>query len=126
MAVGGEIVEMSRMNCDVMVAQELNGEILVGDMGAARVRAKANDSVPAALGVQRLGSGMRAEKGLQLGTILAEASKKLCAKRMPLSEESWERGLGGRADGKIGVGDNLEAVECRADLRGGAGNGQPS
>ena len=34
-AIGREIVEMSGMNYDVMVAQELNGEILIGDMSGA-------------------------------------------------------------------------------------------
>jgi len=68
---------------------------------------------------------MGAELGLEVGVVFADAGLELGAEGVALAEESGESGLGGGAEGEIGVGDDFEAVEGGADLGFGAGNGEP-
>jgi len=71
---------MAGMDKDVVIAEEMDGEFLVGEMDIAGVRAKAENSIPASVGVEERGGGRRGEKGMELSAIFADAFKQLRAK----------------------------------------------
>ncbi len=119
-AVGWKVVEMAGVDDDVMLAKQVDGEIFVGG-----ICGDAEDGIPAGIGVKEFAGGLRAQEGLEVRAIFADAIEKLLAKGMALSEESWKSGLRGGAEGEIGVGDDLEAIESGLDVRIGAGDGEP-
>ena len=51
-AVGGEVIEVAGMDEDMVIAEELNGEILVREMDRARRRTQAEDGVPPGVGIK--------------------------------------------------------------------------
>lgn len=120
----GEIVEVAGVEEDVVVAEEVDGKGFVGSVigGACGI---AEDGVPAGFGVEEFADWVRAELGLEMGKIFFDAGYELRAKGVALGEECGEGGLGGGAQGEVGVGDDFEAVEGGADLRGGAGDDEP-
>ena len=124
-AVGGEVVEVAGMDEDMVIAEELNGEILIREMDRARRRTQAEDGVPPGVGIKEFGDGMRSESGLELRAIFADAHEELGAERMALGEQHGERGLCWRAEREIRVGDDFEALEGRADKSGTTGDGKP-
>jgi hypothetical protein len=75
--------------------------------------------------VEEFDGGMRAELGLEVGEIFFDAGEELGAEGVALGEEYGEGGLGGGTEREIGVGDDFEAVEGRADLGGGSCDGDP-
>jgi len=119
-----EVVEVARMEEDVVLAEEMDGEVFVGGVGGGRCGV-AEDGVPAGFGVEELEGGMGIELGLEVGAIFADAGEELGLERVALGEERGESGLGGSAEREIGVGDDFEALEGGADLAGGAGDDEP-
>lgn len=69
---------------------------------------------------------MRAELRLEMSEIFLDAGEELGAEGIALGEERGESGLGGGAEGEIGVGDDFEAFKSGVDLGGGTGNSEPS
>ena len=61
--VGGEVIEVAGMEEDVEMAEEMDGEIFVGDVGGG-VCGITEDGVPAGFGVEEFAGWMRAELGL--------------------------------------------------------------
>ena len=108
---GGEVVEVTRVDEDVVVAEKVDGEVFVRRVGLDRVRAQAENGVPARIGVKKFDGGMRAKEGLQLGAIFADAFEELRSKRVAFGKQRRECGLRGRAERKICVGDDFEALE---------------
>ncbi len=121
MVGGGEVVEVAGVEEDVVGAEEMDGEVFIGGVGGG-VCGVAEDGVPAGFGVEEFAGWMRAELGLEVDAIFADAGEKLGAEGVALTEECGESGLGGGAQGEIGVGDDFQAIESRADLGIGAGD----
>ena len=119
---GGEIVEVAGVKEDVVVAEEMDGEVFVGGVRDG-VGGVTQGCIPTGFGVEEFDGGMVAELGLEMGEIFVDTSKELRAERVALGEQGWKRGLGGGAEGEIGIGDDFEAIEGGADLRGRAGDG---
>ena len=117
-----EIVEVAGMEEDVVVAEEMDGEVFVGGVGG-RVGGVTKGCIPAGLGVEEFDGGMVAELGFEMATIFVDTREELRAQRATLGEQGWKRGLGRGAEGEIGIGDDFEAIEGGADLRGRAGDG---
>ena len=113
---------MAGMEEDVVVTEEVDGEVFVGGV-SGRMRGVAEDGVPAGFRVEEFASGVRAELGLEVGVVFADPGEELGPEGVALVEERGECGLGGGAEGEVGVGDDFEAVEGRADLGVGAGDG---
>ena len=65
---------MAGVNDNVVVLQESNGEILVGD-----VRRDTQDRVPAGIGVKEFAGRVLTQERLQSGVIFADAGEKLSA-----------------------------------------------
>ena len=121
---GGEVVEVAGMEEDVVMTEEMDGEVFVGPVSGG-VCGVAEQGVPAGFGVEELAGRMGMELGLEVGAIFANTGAELRAERVALGEERGESGLRGGAEGQIGVGDDFEAIEGRADLGVGAGDGKP-
>jgi len=112
------------MEEDVVVTEEVDGEVFVGGVSGG-MGGVADDGVPAGFGVEEFASGVRAELGLEVGVVFADPGEELGPEGVALVEERGECGLGGGAEGEVGVGDDFEAVEGRADERIEAGDGEP-
>jgi len=119
--VGREVVEVAGVEEDVVMAEEMDGKIFVGGAGGG----VAECGVPAGFGVEEFAGGVGAKLRLEVGAIFADAGEDLRAEGVALGEESGECGLGGGAEGEIGVGDDFEALEGGADLGVGAGYRKP-
>lgn len=115
---------MAGVEEDVVVAEEVDGEIFVGGVGGG-VRGVAKGGIPAGFSVEELEVGVGVELGLKVGEILFDAGEELRAKRVSLGEKRGERGLGGGAEGEEGVGDDFEALEGGADIGAGTGDDEP-
>ena len=102
---------MTRVDKDVLIAEKANGEVLIGRVRCRRVQAQAENGVPARIGVKKFDGGMRAKEGLQLGAIFADAFEELRSKRVAFGKQRRDCGLRGRAERKICVGDDFEALE---------------
>jgi hypothetical protein len=120
--VGGEVVEVAGVEENLVVAEEMDGEVFVGG-AVGGVCGVAEDGVPAGFAVEEFASGVGAELGLEVGAIFADAREELGAERVALGEERGEGGLGGGAEGEIGVGDDFKAIEGGTDLGIGGGDG---
>jgi hypothetical protein len=123
--VGGEVVEIAGVEEDVVVAEEVDGEGLIGGEEGG-ICGVAESGVPASFGMEEFAVWVGAELGLKMRKIYFYAGKELRAEGVALGEESGEGGLGGGAERKICVGDDFKAVEGGADLSGGSGYGEPS
>jgi hypothetical protein len=121
---GGEVVEVAGMEEDVVMTEEMDGEVFVGPVSGG-VCGVAEQGVPAGFGVEELAGRMGMELGLEVGAIFANTGAELRAERVALGEERGESGLRGGAEGQIGVGDDFEAIDGRADLGVGACDGKP-
>ncbi len=66
--------------------------------------------VPAGFGVEEFDGGMGPELRLEMGKIFFDAGKELGAERVALGEERGKSGLGGGAEGEIGVGYDFETI----------------
>ena len=119
---GGEVIEMTRVEKDVVIAEEVDSEIFLRDRSGGG-RGVAKGGVPASFSVEELNVGVRAELRFEVGEIFFDTGEELGAEGLPLSKESGEGGLGGGAEGEISVGDDFEAIKGGADLRGRTGNG---
>jgi hypothetical protein len=96
-----EIVEVTGVEEDVVLAEEVDREGFVGG-GNGGVGEGVGDvterGVPAGFGVEEFTGGVGAELGLEVGEIFLDASEELRAEGMALGEEHGESGLGGRAE----------------------------
>jgi len=93
---GGEVVEVAGVQEDVVGAEEVDGEILVGG-GGGGVGRVVECGVPAGVGVEEFAGRVGAELGLEVGAIFADAGEELGAEGVALGEERVEGSLGGRA-----------------------------
>ena len=119
---------MAGVEEDVVFAEEVDGEGFVGGRtwgAGGGVGGVAKGGVPAGFGVEEFEGGVGAELRLEVGEIFFDSREKLRAESVALGEEHGERGLGGCADGEVGVGDDFEAIESGTDLGGWAGDGEP-
>lgn len=119
---GGEVIEMTRVKEDMLVAEEVDSEIFVRD-GSGGVCGVAKGGVPAGFSVEELNVGVRAELRFEVREIFFDASQELRAEGVTLGEERGEGDLGGGAEGEISVGDDFEAIKAGADLGDGPRNG---
>ena len=97
---GGEVVEVAGVQEDVVVAEDVDGEIFVGGGGGGvgRVVGRVVEcGVPAGIGVEEFAGRVGAELGLEVGAIFADAGEELGAEGVALGEERVEGSLGGRA-----------------------------
>lgn len=122
MVVGGEVVEVAGVEKDLVMTEEMDGEVFVGSMGGG-VGGVTKGCIPAGFGVEELGGGVRAELRFEVGEIFLDVGEELGEEGVALGEERGDGGLGGRAEREISVGDDFEAIESGADLGGGTGNG---
>jgi hypothetical protein len=99
---------------DVVMAEKMDGEVFVGGRSGG-VCGVAEDGVPAGFGVEEVAGGVRAELGLEMGAIFADAGEELPSEGVSLGEEGGESGLGRCAEGEKGVGDDFEAIESGAN-----------
>jgi hypothetical protein len=112
-----------------VLAKEVDGEGFIGGRNGGvggGVGGVAEGGVPAGFRVEEFTGGVGGELGLEVGEIFLDTGEELRAQGVALGEEHGESGLSGGAEGEIGVGDDFEAIEDGANLRGGAGNGEPS
>ena len=105
----GKVVEVTGVEKDVVMAEEVDGEIFVRSRSGG-VWGVAKGGIPAGFGVEEFDGGVGAELGLEIGKIFFDASEELRAERVALGEERGEGGLRGGAKGEISVGDDFEAV----------------
>jgi hypothetical protein len=70
----GEVIEVSGVEDDVVMAEEMDGEVFVGgERGGGGVWGVTEGGVPASFGVQELTVGVGAEFGLEVREIFFDA-----------------------------------------------------
>jgi len=87
-AVAGKVVEMAGVEEDLVIAEKIDGEVFVGGGGSL----EAEDSVPAAFGVEQFGQGICAQKGFEIRAVFTDAVRS-CLRR----ELRWARRVGSTA-----------------------------
>ena len=111
---GGEVVEVAGMEEDVVMKEEMDGEVFVGRVSGG-VCGVAEQGVPAGFGVEELAGRMGMELGLEVGAIFANTGAELRAERVALGEERGESGLRGGAEGEMPL--SIKPKDgCRWDL----------
>jgi hypothetical protein len=110
-----EVVELARMNQDMLCLQELDGEFFI-----RQACGEAQNRVPSAIRVEKFPGGMLRHKRLQVAAIFAQALLDLRPQRVALLKQSRESPLRGCIQGQVRVCDDLQTFQCETCKRIGA------
>ena|SRR6516165_11759693 len=100
---------MTRVNEDVVCAEEFNRELFVGMCSG-----DAQDSIPATFGVQEFAGIMSDEELLELPAIFPDALQELWLEQVTLAEKSRKSPLCRRAEREVSIRDDLQAIQGSA------------